>query len=70
MKNFERLDKRDGFDVYGVIRFMCESGGYVMARRPRAAPMVFTLKEWARIPKEPNNEHVADLTRAKKSNAN
>jgi len=49
MKNFEMVDRRDKQDQYGRIVYMCQSGGYVMAKRPRARPVVFTLKEWAKL---------------------
>jgi hypothetical protein len=32
---------------------MVTSGGYVMVKRPRATPFVITLKEWAKLPKQP-----------------
>ena len=53
MKAFEKVDHRPAYDKHGLIRFMCESGGYVMVRRPRCMPFVLTLKEWAKLPKQP-----------------
>lgn len=34
----------------GRIRFMARSGGYVMARKLRAAPIILTEKEWGKLP--------------------
>lgn len=53
MKNFEKVDPRPGYDPVGKLIFMVASGGYVMVKRPRCVPFVLTLKEWARIPKTP-----------------
>ena len=53
MKSFERVDTAPGYDEHEKIVHMVTSGGYVMAKRPRCAPFVLTLKEWAKIPKEP-----------------
>lgn len=36
-------------DQYGDFRLMAFADGYVMARRPRAAPFVVTLDEWVEI---------------------
>lgn len=58
MKNFERVDTRPGYDRYGKILHMATSGGYVMVHRPRALPFVLSLKQWAKIPKEPNGETI------------
>lgn len=53
MKQFERVDVAPGYDENGKIIHMVTSGGYVMVKRPRCAPFVLSLKEWAKIPKEP-----------------
>lgn len=53
MKSFERVDTRPGYDWTGKIVFMCQSGGYVMVKRPRRMPFVLTLKEWAKVSKTP-----------------
>lgn len=53
MKKFEKVNTAPAYDEHGQIRFMCESGGYVMVRRPRYIPFVLTLKEWAKLPKQP-----------------
>ena len=53
MKTFERVDTRPGYDTTGKILHLVTSGGYVMVKRPRERPYVLTLKEWARISKEP-----------------
>lgn len=53
MKQFERVNPSPGYDAHGKIVHMVTSGGYVMVKRPRCAPFVLTLKEWAKIPKEP-----------------
>lgn len=49
MKKFEQVDRFDKQDNYGRLIYMCHSGGYVMAKRPRCMPAVFTLKEWAKF---------------------
>ncbi|MNK70407.1 hypothetical protein D3C87_898260 [compost metagenome] len=49
MKKFEQVDRFDKQDEFGRWIYMCHSGGYVMAKRPRAFPKVFTLKEWAKL---------------------
>lgn len=56
MKQFERVDPRPAFDAIGEIRYMTQSGGYVMVRRPRCKPFILTLKDWAKLPKEPTND--------------
>ena len=53
MKNFERVDTRPAYDAHGKIMHMVTSGGYVMVKRPRCGPFVLSLKEWAKLPKEP-----------------
>lgn len=53
MKNFERVDTAAAYDEHGKIMHMVTSGGYVMVKRPRAMPFVLTLKEWAKLPKQP-----------------
>ena len=47
----EMVERR--YDIYGVWRFMIEAEGYVMARRPRCAPRVFSRKEWDELPRKP-----------------
>ncbi|MCG7324324.1 hypothetical protein [Achromobacter sp. ACRQX] len=49
MKQFEMVDRFDKQDEHGRLIYMCHSGGYVMAKRPRAFPKVFTLKDWAKL---------------------
>lgn len=56
MKQFERVDHRPAFDAIGEIRYMTQSSGYVMVRRPHCMPFVLTLKDWAKLPKEPTND--------------
>ena len=53
MKQFERVDTAPAYDDYGKIIHMVTSGGYVMVKRPRCTPFVLTLKEWARLGKQP-----------------
>lgn len=60
MKAFERVDTRPAYDKLGKIQHMVTSGGYVMVRRPRCMPFVLTLKEWARLPKEPAAQKIAE----------
>jgi hypothetical protein len=55
MKSFERVDTRPGYDDHGKIVHMVTSGGYVMVKRPRCMPFILTLKEWAKIPKQPTS---------------
>lgn len=55
MKAFERVDTRPAYDQYGKLLHMVTSGGYVMVKRPRCAPIVLSLKEWAKLPKESSN---------------
>lgn len=42
------------------IRLMARSGGYVMVKKPRAAPFVLSEKEWAaldkHVPQERNDD--------------
>ena len=52
MKQFERVDTSPGYDEHGKIVHMVTSGGYVMVKRPRCAPFVLSLKQWAKIPKQ------------------
>jgi hypothetical protein len=49
VKKFEQVDRFDKQDEFGRWTYMCCSGGYVMAKRPRAFPKVFTLKDWAKL---------------------
>lgn len=49
MKKFEQVDRFDKQDAIGRWVYMCHSGGYVMAKRDRCMPKVFTLKEWAKL---------------------
>lgn len=42
--------KRDRFWRGGRVKFMTEAKGYVMARKPGAAPFVIALKEWLSLP--------------------
>ncbi|KIQ21562.1 hypothetical protein [Xanthomonas campestris] len=44
-------DSAPAYDSHGRINFMVRSGGYVMCRRPRAAPFVLAEKEWRKLPK-------------------
>lgn len=53
MKAFEKVDVRPAYDQHGKIQHLVTSGGYVMVKRPRAVPFVLTLKQWAKLPKEP-----------------
>lgn len=53
MKNFERVDTRPAYDEHGKIMHMVTSGGYVMVKRPRCTPVVLSLKQWAKLSKEP-----------------
>ena len=55
MKNFERVDTCPAYDHYGKILHMVTSGGYVMVKRKGARPFVLSLKEWARLSKEPDD---------------
>jgi hypothetical protein len=54
MKRYEAVDHRPGYDRHGKINHMVSSGGYVMVHRPRCMPFVMTIKDWAKLPKEPN----------------
>lgn len=49
MKNFEVVDTTPIEDRLGKISYMCRSGGYVMVKRPRMAPFVLSLKQWAKL---------------------
>ena len=51
----DRAHPSDG----GKVRFMVSSGGYVMVRRPRAAPYVMPEKAWLRLPfyEERSHDH-------------
>lgn len=60
MKAFERVDPSPAYDQTGKIIHLCTSGGYVMVKRPRCIPFVLTLKEWARLPKEPAAQKIAE----------
>jgi hypothetical protein len=53
MKDYERVDPQDGYDEHGRIIYCCRSGGYVMVKRPKAKPFVLSLKEWAKVSREP-----------------
>lgn len=46
------IDTADAYDRHGRIRFMVRSGGYVMCRRPGAAPFVLSEKHWRKLPKD------------------
>lgn len=52
----ERVDTSPGYDHLGKISHMVTSGGYVMVHRPRAMPFVMSIKEWAKLPKHPNDD--------------
>lgn len=46
----ERLDfKRDRYKGTRV-KYLAHAKGYVMVRKPRAAPFVMTEKEWRQLP--------------------
>lgn len=41
------------YDRYGKFVFMAEADGYVMARRPRCMPHVYSRKKWDAMDREP-----------------
>ena len=55
------IDTRDAYDRHGVIKYMTRSGGYVMARRPRAMPFVLSEKDWRKLPKNSDDGKVVDV---------
>lgn len=42
----DRAHPNDG----GKLRYMTQSGGYVMVRRPRCMPFVMIEKKWRNLP--------------------
>lgn len=53
--DFDIRDRKDprAFTVYAPldrIRFMARANGYVMCRKPGAAPFVLTEREWSKLP--------------------
>ncbi len=55
-KSYERIDPRPAYSNGVKVIHMVTSGGYVMVKEARQRPFVLTLKEWARLPKEPPKE--------------
>ncbi len=41
------------YDIHGAIRCMVVADGYLMVRRPRAAPFILTKKEWLMLSPQP-----------------
>ena len=55
-KYYERVDTRHAYSNGVKVVHMVTSGGYVMVKEAHQRPFVLTLKEWARLPKEPPKE--------------